>query len=291
MTHSDPPNLAVLLAPVIARVPASAQHRFLGLLERGAAERYRQWAASSPEHRAGLLECAAREEETAERVETLPGCRCHPRATERPGAGGARARSESVRRPGVAGAAARPGERGASRSGGLARVRRRRRRGRAQHPRALCAARGGECRFPRPSPRLTTPAPRSVSRVFARTACWTSRGSRAPSYFATPASRRPPSSTAPTRGRVFGTTQGFETVVEVVRALLRTVRNGSRRFALAPAAVRAQRQSADAPTGRCVPGPGQRRSRTPRPCGPALLAAGRRSRRSRRRPPTDHPAA
>jgi hypothetical protein len=70
MTHSEAPNVAVLLAPVIERVPASAQHRFLALLERGAAERYRQWAAAS-EHRAALLECAAREEGIAERVERL----------------------------------------------------------------------------------------------------------------------------------------------------------------------------------------------------------------------------
>jgi hypothetical protein len=43
--------------------------RFLALLERGAADRYRQWAERLPAHRDGLLCCAAREDEIADRIE------------------------------------------------------------------------------------------------------------------------------------------------------------------------------------------------------------------------------
>jgi len=68
---SDSPNLTILLAPVLSRLPDGAQPRLLALLERGAAERYREWAAASAEHRAGLLRCAAREEEIAARAEKL----------------------------------------------------------------------------------------------------------------------------------------------------------------------------------------------------------------------------
>jgi len=67
----EAPNLAVLLAPVLTRVPPEAQPRFLALLERGAAERYREWAKQAPAQAAGLFTCAAREEEIAERVEEL----------------------------------------------------------------------------------------------------------------------------------------------------------------------------------------------------------------------------
>ena len=68
---SGAPNFGALLAPFIGRVPADARPRFLALLERGAAERYRGWAQELPGEATVLLECAAREDEIADRVEAL----------------------------------------------------------------------------------------------------------------------------------------------------------------------------------------------------------------------------
>lgn len=63
------PDFGRLLAPFIGRVPPEAMPRFLALLERGAADRYRYWAEQLPEHAAGLAECARREDEIADRIE------------------------------------------------------------------------------------------------------------------------------------------------------------------------------------------------------------------------------
>ena len=63
------PAFGTLLAPYIAQVPASGLPRFLALLERGAAERYRHWADTLPQHAADLLKCAASEDEIADRIE------------------------------------------------------------------------------------------------------------------------------------------------------------------------------------------------------------------------------
>lgn len=71
MSGSDAPNFAVLLGPFISEVPEEGRPRFLALLERGAAERYRAWARELPEHGETLLACAAREDEIADRVEKL----------------------------------------------------------------------------------------------------------------------------------------------------------------------------------------------------------------------------
>ena len=65
------PNFGELLAPYIDRVPGEALPNFLALLERGAADRYRGWAEMLPAERAGLLACANREDEIADRAEAL----------------------------------------------------------------------------------------------------------------------------------------------------------------------------------------------------------------------------
>lgn len=69
MTALEIPRFGELLAPFIGRVPAEAMPRFLALLERGAADRYRVWADALPEHRVGLLDCAGREDEIADRID------------------------------------------------------------------------------------------------------------------------------------------------------------------------------------------------------------------------------
>lgn len=63
------PDFGALLASSIGRVPPETVPRFLALLERGAADRYRHWADALPDHRSVLLECAAGEDEIADRIE------------------------------------------------------------------------------------------------------------------------------------------------------------------------------------------------------------------------------
>ena len=67
------PDVAAILGPVLASVPAEERPLLLAIAERLAAERYRRWAADVdvPERRAGLLACAAREDEIASRVESV----------------------------------------------------------------------------------------------------------------------------------------------------------------------------------------------------------------------------
>jgi hypothetical protein len=65
------PDFARLLAPFIGSVPEAALPGFLARLERGAADRYRSWASAAGEAAPGLLACAAREDEIADRVERL----------------------------------------------------------------------------------------------------------------------------------------------------------------------------------------------------------------------------
>jgi hypothetical protein len=69
MTETQIPNFGALLAPFIVQVGPELRPRFLALLERGAADRYRYWAEQLPEHADGLLACAAREDEIADRIE------------------------------------------------------------------------------------------------------------------------------------------------------------------------------------------------------------------------------
>ena len=63
------PNFGQLLAPYIGAVPPEAMPRFLALLERGAAARYRRWVEMLPEHADVLSTCAAAEDEIADRIE------------------------------------------------------------------------------------------------------------------------------------------------------------------------------------------------------------------------------
>lgn len=65
------PNFGELLAPYISSVPEDAMPAFLARLERTAADRYRMWAEAVPEHAEGLLACAAREDDIADRVEQI----------------------------------------------------------------------------------------------------------------------------------------------------------------------------------------------------------------------------
>ena len=65
------PNFGALLAEYIQAVPDASRPRFLARLERGAADRYRAWAAALPEHAEPLLVCAASEEEIAIRADAL----------------------------------------------------------------------------------------------------------------------------------------------------------------------------------------------------------------------------
>lgn len=71
MSEIEAPNFAILLGPFIGEVPEDGRPRFLALLERGAAERYRGWARELPEHAETLRACADREDEIADRVEAL----------------------------------------------------------------------------------------------------------------------------------------------------------------------------------------------------------------------------
>lgn len=71
MSRIDIPNFAELLAEHLGGVPAEAYPYLLSQLERTAAERYRQWAEDVPSHRDGILQCAAREDEIADRVEAM----------------------------------------------------------------------------------------------------------------------------------------------------------------------------------------------------------------------------
>jgi hypothetical protein len=65
------PNFGELLGPYIGAVPPETVPRFLALLERGAADRYRSWAGELPAHSDVLLSCAASEDEIADRVEAV----------------------------------------------------------------------------------------------------------------------------------------------------------------------------------------------------------------------------
>jgi hypothetical protein len=71
MNQAVAPNFGELLAPFIGAVPEHAVPNFLALLERGAAQRYRDWAEQLPAHAAGLTACSAREDEIADIVEGL----------------------------------------------------------------------------------------------------------------------------------------------------------------------------------------------------------------------------
>lgn len=73
MTRAALPDVGAILGPLLASIGAAERPLFLALAERLAAERYRRWAGEvhEPERRAGLLACAAREDEIAGRVEAI----------------------------------------------------------------------------------------------------------------------------------------------------------------------------------------------------------------------------
>jgi hypothetical protein len=62
-----------MLTPLIEALAVELRPVFLATLERGAGQRYREWALQTkdPDEARGLLACAAREEEIASRVEKL----------------------------------------------------------------------------------------------------------------------------------------------------------------------------------------------------------------------------
>ncbi len=73
MTTRELPDVPAILGALVARVAEAERPLFLAIAERMAAERYRGWAADvdDPEVRAGLIACAAREDEIADRVEAV----------------------------------------------------------------------------------------------------------------------------------------------------------------------------------------------------------------------------
>ncbi len=71
MNTIDIPKFGELLAEHLGGVPAEAYPYLLSQLERTAAARYRQWADDVPSHREGILQCALREDEIADRVEAM----------------------------------------------------------------------------------------------------------------------------------------------------------------------------------------------------------------------------
>ncbi len=71
MSNVEIPNFGELLAEHLGGVPPEAYPYLLSQLERTAADRYRGWADAVPEHREGLLACAASEDEIADRVEAM----------------------------------------------------------------------------------------------------------------------------------------------------------------------------------------------------------------------------
>lgn len=71
MSNPHIPDFGEILAEHLAKLPAEALPYMLSQLERSAADRYRGWAKDLPEHSQGLLSCAEREDEIAERVEAM----------------------------------------------------------------------------------------------------------------------------------------------------------------------------------------------------------------------------
>jgi hypothetical protein len=71
MPNPTIPNFGSLLGPTLTLVPDASRPGVLALLERTAADRYRFWATQSEELAAGLLECAGREDQIADRVEQI----------------------------------------------------------------------------------------------------------------------------------------------------------------------------------------------------------------------------
>ena len=75
MNKPDTPDFAELLAPFIGAVPEEAVPNFLALLERGAAQRYREWAKQLPDFREGLSLFPISDELASAIREPLPAAR------------------------------------------------------------------------------------------------------------------------------------------------------------------------------------------------------------------------
>lgn len=71
MSDLEIPNFPMLLMEPLISVPEESRVGFIARLERSAADRYREWAAESDELSEGLIECADREDEIANRAEKL----------------------------------------------------------------------------------------------------------------------------------------------------------------------------------------------------------------------------
>ncbi|MBW2230212.1 MAG: hypothetical protein JRG92_05750 [Deltaproteobacteria bacterium] len=71
MADLEIPNFPMLLMEPLVSVPEESRVGFIARLERSAADRYREWAEESEELAAGLIECADREDEIADRAEKL----------------------------------------------------------------------------------------------------------------------------------------------------------------------------------------------------------------------------
>ena len=69
MADLEIPNFGALLGDLIAPISQAGVPGFLAGLEREAAGRYRAWAQAAASESAGLLACAEREEQIADRVE------------------------------------------------------------------------------------------------------------------------------------------------------------------------------------------------------------------------------
>ena len=65
------PNFGELLAGHLTRLPAESIPGLLARLERSAGQRYREWASELELHRDGLMTCADREDDIANRVDAL----------------------------------------------------------------------------------------------------------------------------------------------------------------------------------------------------------------------------
>jgi hypothetical protein len=71
MADLEIPNFGALLGPAIGSVSDDARPGLLARLERGAADRYRQWAEAEPDVADELNACAGREDQIADSVDAL----------------------------------------------------------------------------------------------------------------------------------------------------------------------------------------------------------------------------
>ncbi|MAE93074.1 MAG: hypothetical protein CL910_00295 [Deltaproteobacteria bacterium] len=71
MAALEIPNFPEILMETLVSVPEASRVGFLARLERSAAGRYRGWATESDDLAPWLLECAAREDEIADRAEEM----------------------------------------------------------------------------------------------------------------------------------------------------------------------------------------------------------------------------